>query len=335
MSILYIHVGHGKTGSSYIQSSLALSADSLGELGLIYPEAGSTNNAKAGKITSGNGSLLHDVGNFEICNERNFLLSSEVLFHEIIEGKLDYFFSNISNSNFELVKILLFIRDPVEHASSSYQQRVKRGGSSIALEDMFEIYNQPLLVKEFIRKIEGCEKASTTVYNYSTCKNDLLGVVSKWIGIEAGVLKEPPVKNVNRSLTRAELRFQSAVNKVLGPSGGVVSDPLCNSLPEIRADRILPSVDVQKAMLDRLANEINFVNEFVEPGHVYNHEAIFDSGLFSETELFSFSGAQIDTVATAMAVTIKKLRRQASSRSSEGPNKQRVDSNSSEAELVK
>lgn len=40
MTTVFLHVGHGKTGSSYAQSSLALCRDHLASPGLAYPTVG-------------------------------------------------------------------------------------------------------------------------------------------------------------------------------------------------------------------------------------------------------------------------------------------------------
>ncbi len=51
---LYLHIGHGKTGSSSLQTFLALNKDNLKEYGIFYPEHVSFSNAEKGFITSGN-----------------------------------------------------------------------------------------------------------------------------------------------------------------------------------------------------------------------------------------------------------------------------------------
>ena len=50
---IILHIGHGKTGSSYIQSSLALSVGRLREAGIEYPEVTPLTSAKQGGISSG------------------------------------------------------------------------------------------------------------------------------------------------------------------------------------------------------------------------------------------------------------------------------------------
>jgi len=51
---LYLHIGHGKTGSSALQSFLALNSNLLENYRIEYPEHASFENAINGKISSGN-----------------------------------------------------------------------------------------------------------------------------------------------------------------------------------------------------------------------------------------------------------------------------------------
>jgi len=53
---LVIHVGHSKTGSSFMQSNLALNSDYLATQGVFYPV--SSESEKDLRISSGNGHLL-------------------------------------------------------------------------------------------------------------------------------------------------------------------------------------------------------------------------------------------------------------------------------------
>lgn len=74
---LWVHVGHGKTGSSFIQSVLATNAPLLKEHGILYPVHDSFESAKKGFISTGNGELLiSDRMSFEATT----LFSSEIRF---------------------------------------------------------------------------------------------------------------------------------------------------------------------------------------------------------------------------------------------------------------
>ena len=60
MRRLYLHIGHSKTGSSFLQASFANSVAALAEQGIGYPLAARhvTEAAEGWRISSGNGGLL-------------------------------------------------------------------------------------------------------------------------------------------------------------------------------------------------------------------------------------------------------------------------------------
>lgn len=309
MSTLYLHVGHGKTGSSFIQSSLALSQDVLLEHGVDYPESNSAARAKQGRITSGNGALLRSVVEKKIVTKTDkVLLSSEVLFHDMVEGKLDDVLRKLDAAGYTSVKILLFTRDLVEHAASSYQQMIKRGGSTVSIETMFSRYKQPELVANFIDRCHAQPNISVKICNYSNCKKSILQEVETWLSLPHETLMTPEIEKVNRSMTRSELRLQKGVNSVLGQSGRLVSDPLCDRLPDINSEMSLPDEDAQQAMLNRLKRVSDHVNKYASSEHQYNHFIIpVDENSLREDN-YIFTGKQIDTIAKGLAGEIKNLR---------------------------
>ncbi|MDN3526611.1 hypothetical protein QWY79_15170 [Halomonas sabkhae] len=309
MSQLYLHVGHGKTGSSYIQSSLALSQSILLENGIDYPESSSATRAKKGRITSGNGGMLRSVLSQDYAPASdNVLFSSEVLFHDFIHGKLDDVLEQSGAGRFDSVNILLFIRDLVEHASSSYQQMVKRGGSTVDIEGMFSRYKQPELVSTFIDRCRQHPNVSITILNYSNCKRSVLQSVESWLGLAPATLVTPAIENVNRSMTRSELRVQKGVNGVLGKSGHLVSDQLCNNMPDIKSEKSLPSEDIQRDMLERLKNACDYVDSHADADQRYNDVTLPVDAESLRDDNYTFTGHQIDIVAKGLAGEIKRLR---------------------------
>src|SRR5699024_2202324 len=126
----------------------------------------------------------------------------------------------------------LFIRDPIEHASSWYQQSIKRAGNTGSIDSWYETeYIDPIRVGNIIDLVAHEPNIDLTVWNYSKRKHDLLALVAQWLDIPADSLATPPHAVVNRSLTSGELEMQRAINRYLGRSGRLVSDRLCNRLP--------------------------------------------------------------------------------------------------------
>ena len=129
-----IHVGHGKTGTSYIQSALALNRDKLSELGISYPYDSSIELAIKGDTTSGNGELFQSNYIPAVEEVDQILFSSEILFHSLIgDGGLSL--KNCLMNKYENVKIILYTRDILDMLVSTWGQLVKKMGATIGLND--------------------------------------------------------------------------------------------------------------------------------------------------------------------------------------------------------
>lgn len=119
---IILHIGHGKTGSSYIQSSLALSVGPLREAGVEYPEVEPFARAKRGGIGSGNlGYAKAFVQTVKSVARRHakasrLLFSSDFLFHWIAE---DGETLATLQKSFD-VTVALFTREFLAHAISMY-----------------------------------------------------------------------------------------------------------------------------------------------------------------------------------------------------------------------
>ena len=83
MKEIILHIGHGKTGTSYLQSCLALNRQKLLDIGIDYPEFKTFEKAKRGEISSGNGYLFFkDYLNAQFLSEQNRILYSSELIIE-------------------------------------------------------------------------------------------------------------------------------------------------------------------------------------------------------------------------------------------------------------
>jgi len=127
---IILHIGHMKTGSSSIQSSLALSVAGLREAGIEYPELQTLTRAKRGGISSGNlGSAVDFVGTVAEMAGRHpeakrLLFSSEWLFCRIAE---DGGTPATLQKSFD-VTVVLFTREFLALAISHYRRTIKRKG---------------------------------------------------------------------------------------------------------------------------------------------------------------------------------------------------------------
>ncbi|ESR26385.1 tetratricopeptide repeat protein [Lutibaculum baratangense] len=308
---LYLHIGHGKTGSSYIQASLAKSRRSLEEAGIWYPSPPDADKAASGGISSGNGRML--VGN-EIPADRApadceaILFSSERLFKHLLDADnrqavRDWATAAGAGS----IEVLLFIRDPIEQLASSYQQAVKRHGTTISLDEFSAKQQMPKDVRDLLAGLRAMSNVRVTVRNYSRVRGSLLPVTAAWLGIDRSLLELPPREQVNRSLTAGELALQRVLNGRVGPSSKILSDPLCELTPDIAADDMRPSMAAQESFWRRLEPFINEVNAQLEAEHHYRA----DLGPARErpgAPDYLFTDAQIEVIGRSFGDTIEKLR---------------------------
>lgn len=255
---LLVHVGHGKTGSSYIQSALAGSRDTLRAHDIAYPIAEDrAQAAQDGGISSGNlryvaGSLRALLNTPQAEGAAQILLSSESLFSTLIRGGEAFLAEAQSVFPGIEVKAMIYIRDPMDHAVSCYHQDVKRGGFTGSFAQSLAGYNIPQKVGSFLRLFTEAG-VDVTVRNYSRHSKAILPSFERWLGLPGGSLALPPVGQVNRSLTLGEIALQKAFNVHFGKEARrFVSDPLCTQLPDIRSE-LPPLAEADlAAFLDRM-----------------------------------------------------------------------------------
>ncbi|MEP4702778.1 MAG: hypothetical protein ABJZ79_16680, partial [Parasphingorhabdus sp.] len=295
---LILHVGYGKTGSSALQSSFALSQPALEAAGICYPSSERTDAARQGQITSGNVPVDKVLQKFDdAAAERpgvgSVLMSNEGLFQSLLANP--GLVTELAQRGVR-TKIVLYIRDPLKHAISLYGQGIKRGGETGDLASAVLSYRMPLVVGQFLTRMEQVG-AQVSVLNYSRCKKHLLSSFANVIGVPENVLTKPPVGNVNRSLTPSELFVQRCFNEFWGASSSkFVSDELCNKLPDQRAEsQPYLSRDVYQAFKSQILPILADQNRRLPPEQAYvleTYEEVFGEAP-SDDERYSFTADQL------------------------------------------
>ena len=218
---LNLHVGHGKTGSSYLQTLLAVNRDVLFEFGVNYPDHQSLQLARSGLPTSGNGNLLFQR-DFEPLG--NTLLSNEGFCYRLsVENNYRKF---VQRHNC-FVSVHLFSRNLFEFLNSSWLQSIKTGLTSADFDAFvrssnFKIYESVLwwLKNENVNKLHfrNYSKHRSDIGNIFL--NDLLGR-----GFQ-GTIRTTSMENINRSLTNGEAQVVGALNKLNFHSGKCLAKAL-------------------------------------------------------------------------------------------------------------
>ena len=335
---LYLHVGHSKTGTSWVQAALRENAAALAQGGLAYPMFEGIGNERGAEIGQGNGLWLATgpLGELPLrlrmvaraAGPAGAVLSSEEFFPRLARHDDPAVLPRAAlAAGFGRIEILLFIRNPVGHAASLWQQYVKTGGGTAPIEVFFEKYSVPELVARFLDRfmpmdgpMDGpMDSVVLTCLSYDRHRQDLLAPLRAWLGLPATALTPPRAPTINRGMTRGELALQVALNRQIGRAGRILAhDALLVGLPELSPDRICPDPECQRAMCERLAPTLARVNARLSEGERYRPDIDPAPESAGGTPL-SFSPEQIDLIGAALGGEIRRLRQALAARRPSDP----------------
>ena len=313
MRELNLHIGHTKTGSSYIQYFLAKNHESLKNNGVAYPLRRDEVVARAGKITAGNASIIQHHRNFgfdQLAYDR-ILFSGERLFGDHGKG---VFFEQIEDyaRRFDVsrINVLLLIRDPIAHLTSEYNQLVKRDRFVAPIDDYAGRYDHPAAVTRLMDDLAERQAFTLTVRNYRVEKDRLPALVKDWLGLGLELVHDAD-KTINRSLTEGELEILKRLNRIES-CDWTFADRLCEELPDLRVTASYPSLPKQREILERLSGAIDAVNARVPPDHRYDVTPLEQPSLGPDQT--TLSAGQIRVLRDCIAVAISRLEKEGGSK---------------------
>ena len=245
---IVFHIGHGKTGSSALQSLLAKNHEILKQHGYLYPYHSNFKNATRGFVSAGNitpskdpdwlqNQVISVVNASSECH--TFIYSAEALFSRLAPLFQQYQHLPKSWS----VKVLLAVRNPIEMMASHHQQAVKRGGYSGCIKQFMGEQNYKVrALHNSVRVLEKLEECGIpySLANYSRVRMGITEFFLNEMGL-AGLINASQERErlVNRSLSAQELSLVALINTVVGPKAGFrLSDSFVNELPSIKADNL-------------------------------------------------------------------------------------------------
>ena len=275
---LFLHIGHGKTGTSAIQSALAIASDDLSRQGINYPiQQSLRDRASRLEITSGNweptseASLTNQLLSITNNNQDDaaIILSSESLFWLIP----DLIHDKNSWENHIDIHIILAVREIEEMLSSEYQQRVKRHGDAMPLEQFLRarhfVSSHHAKAAEIIELMSQAN-ITKTIINYSQHKRDISELIFKIIGAEqlypadqmAGAI-------INRSLSRKELEILITINALYFSRfpwiSTRISDSLIKSQPKLEAQQCKIARQQLQKVYETNDAYLQTINAFLAP----------------------------------------------------------------------
>lgn len=318
---ILIHVGQGKTASSYLQSCLALSISDMSRQGVAYPiseldrERGASGHVSMGNFRPRSREAGHFSSDLKALvdqtdwdKHQSTIISNEGIYISInYKGFLP---SLLEATKGYKLKFLMIIRDPFEHALSVYQQGLKANLINDADDHFGRKYNAPIHTRDFVNLLQDHD-VEVEISNYSRHRSGQIQVFEKWIGLDPGTLKSVSRESINRSLTRAEMEVQKAFNKHVGSRARImIADFLSNELPNVRSENPFIKRAVVEMFLERINRLVDEVAPLIPKGEAYKVPTLEDAmaQLPSEEDAgdFHLSAEQIDALARGISRWIKK-----------------------------
>ena len=277
---LLLHIGHGKTGSSFLQSWLACNADRFeSRCGLLMP--GDSAAARAGHFSMGNGdrmeSLLQQSAAQQLrwlrqhC-ERSAAVSGLVFSREgwarRFPDLVDPMLRLADAWGVERLELLLFVRDPLDHACSVYSQVVKRHGYDGSIDAWLEVYDFTARLLACLRCVAAhSDRLQLRVEHYGQQRRRLIPIVCDWLKLDAEAdWCEPPVQRVNRSLTQEELQLMRWLNGTASRERSArIGELLVNRLPDLPSAVLQPAPAAVDRFLDHWRETVNQINALLPP----------------------------------------------------------------------
>lgn len=266
---IFLHIGHGKTGTSATQHLLAAHADRLADLGICYPKHPNSTAAEMGQISSGNlvwspgvttwfdATVLPTIA--QSPGFSGYVFSSENMFWTLgaqIPAMLQ------ASDRFEF-KIVLAVRDPLEMELSAYGQQVKRAGYSGDIEDKIDQPRHLLHAEKLLKQLAEA-KIPVCVLNYSVLKRRISTEIFAQLGIDTSQLEDiTPGKQrtVNRSLSHEEMKLMKSFNRYFDKSvTHRCCDALVNELPDIAAEPVPVSPAIVARFFEYSKDAVDYLN---------------------------------------------------------------------------
>lgn len=270
---IVLHAGHGKTGTSAIQSALAISADTLLKNGINYPiDTNERQRAARFEITSGNWKHNPAISLSEQCLQiaasnaagHTIVLSSESLFWHLT----DFVKQKEQWSEAVEIHVILAVRELEEMLSSEYQQRVKRHGESKPFEQFLRrrhfISSHHKKAAEVLTELTQ-HNISITLINYSAHKKTISKRVFEAIGCGDLFPKQKMGDLViNRSLSQKELQMLMMINALYYDQfpwiSARLSDALAKNLPNTQTKRSRISPQSLKRLYEKNDSYLQIIN---------------------------------------------------------------------------
>ncbi len=209
---------------------------------------------------------------------------------------------------FEKIKILLFVRNPINRVVNMWRQRVKFGAYSHALEHHMQYEND---VHDFLARTEtlinwfsGEKDVELITFNFShigTNHSYHTDIIGNWLGIEKKNFFFEYPETYLLLLDLGEVRLQYELNRILGSSATLLAKALAARDKYMKLSAPKPPVELQQKIWDTVKPIVERINQKIpEAQHV-----IFDKVEPSEQEAYRFNDEQLKIIAACLGGEIR------------------------------
>jgi hypothetical protein len=281
MKELFLHIGCPKTGSSALQSWLAINQTKLIEQG--YHFAVTDGEAKQFRINSGNAAVLdsHIRQNREQApNDKNSDLEvlglyfsgfdKAIVSSEILSGlRVEYIekLKTLFAQHNIRVRVIAYVRNLYDFFYSAHVQHVKRTNRLISFE-------QATMEERHFRHFQTYRNFSkffdVTLIHYDSVIDNIASPFCDAIGVDYSKLIPMPAKQVNRTLSQDEIEVVQCLGKWLVDLGivvddfsRIVSDDLVHKFPETQSQAVY-SDSVYQYLMKTFGEQIDAFNVICE-----------------------------------------------------------------------
>lgn len=282
---IFLHVGHTKTGSSYIQSVLARNQQRLRDNGIYYPlTEKDLEQAERGNVTCGNRSVIDDDEALQraFSVDASLLLSNESMWKRFSDPAFVETLAAAAQRTKRPVAVFMCIRDPIAHNRSRYMQLSQTGIIDMSLAEFFTtkaVRDQRSRFRHIERLMEVCNENDfeLTLLDYTDIRPKLLDVFCNFLELADDLELKVPQSKVNRSMGAIELGVRRALNTLHSDQPNLPRDrnylrDLIDKTPQLPFSLPTPDPGAVTQFAREIENDIERMNALLPDGLKYHCE---------------------------------------------------------------
>ena len=209
---------------------------------------------------------------------------------------------------FDRIKILLFVRNPIDRVVSMWMQRVKFNGNTDELKEFMErksdvhaFFERTLSLMEWITEQKELE---LSVYNFSHSKQDLASVAAEWLELPGESVHYKGLPPFTDRLDLGEARLQLELNRILGPGAILLSKALASRNRDLSLHPPIPPINAQESIWKDVEPLVARMNTFIPFGHRLAFDRMEPA---DHSEEYNFNEEQLRIAAECLGGEVRKI----------------------------